>query len=299
MEQKLILLAAAKTDPGQVHSVNQDSTFAYVREPELGKTRGLFIVADGMGGHQAGEVASRLAVETISQELDFLLQQSDMDETTPSPVPDAGGSAEQGRLDLFAKRLQIAIDGANEAINDYGQSDPATAGNVGTTLTCVLVDDNQAIVANIGDSRTYLMRDQQLKQITQDHSYVAHLVREGQLAPEEVFVHPRRNVITRSLGFQPDVTADFWTMFLRPGDRLLLCSDGLWEMVQDDAVMAGYIASATHPAQSAEALVAAANAKGGADNIGVVVVHVEDSEPAGSLADQPTVRLTRPEQGAA
>jgi protein phosphatase len=295
MEQKLRLLAAAKTDPGQVHSVNQDSAFAYVREPTLGKTRGLFIVADGMGGHQAGEVASRLAVETISKELDFLLQQSDLDETTPSPPPEAGESPSQGRLELFTKRLQIAIEGANEAISQYGQSDPVAAGNLGTTLTCVLVDDNQAIIANIGDSRTYLLRDQQFKQITEDHSYVAHLVREGQLAPEEIFVHPRRNVITRSLGYQPEVIADFWSMFLQPGDRLLLCSDGLWEMVQDEAVIANHIATARHPAQSVESLVAAANAGGGADNIGVVIVHVEDSVPADSLADQPTVRLSRPE----
>ncbi len=295
MEQKLRLLAAAKTDPGQVHSVNQDSAYAFVREPAMGKTRGLFIVADGMGGHQAGEVASRLAVETISQELDFLLQQSDMDETTPSYPPGSDKSSGQGRQELFTKRLQIAIDGANDAISQYGQSEPAAAGNMGTTLTCVLVDDDQAIIANIGDSRTYLLREQQLRQITEDHSYVAHLVREGQLAPEEVFVHPRRNVITRSLGYQPDVLADFWSVFLQPGDRLLLCSDGLWEMVQDEAVIADYVASARHPAQSVEALIAAANAGGGADNIGVVVVHVEDSEATATLADQPTVRLDRTE----
>lgn len=274
MGQKLRLIAAAGTDPGKVHPVDQDSAYAFVREPELGRARGLFIVADGMGGHQAGEIASRLAVETLYEELDFLLQQSDMEETAPSQPADTQGPPSRQQQELLATRLRIAVEQANSAITQYARNNPQEAGNMGTTLTCVLVDGDTAIIANIGDSRTYLLRDGNLGQITEDHSYVAQLVREGQIAPEEVFVHPRRNVITRSLGYHQEVAVDLWSESLRPADRLLLCSDGLWEMIQDEAVIADHLRAAETPEESVSALISAANSRGGADNIGVVVVHI-------------------------
>jgi len=184
MSGNFILRAAAGTDAGRKHNVNQDNAFAYVRDPELGKSRGLFIVADGMGGHKAGEIASQLAVETIHQELVWFLMQSDEEDTQPSyPAIGQEGTSETEQ-NLLEKRLLLAIQQANRRITQYAESNPIDAGNLGTTITCALIDENQAIIVNIGDSRTYLLRGGKLYQITEDHSYVGHLVREGQLAPE-------------------------------------------------------------------------------------------------------------------
>lgn len=268
------LYAAAGTDPGLVHQINQDSALAIVRDQESGKTAGLFVVADGMGGHQAGDVASRLAVDTIKEELAWLLERAETEDTQPSiPSPAAETVAESTTTQL-QQRLELAISRANREITAYAQENPVDAGNMGTTVTCVLVEENQAAIANVGDSRTYLLRDGQLRQITEDHSYVARLVKEGQLQPDEVFDHPRRNVITRSLGYKPDIEIDTWLEVLQPGDRLLLCSDGLWEMVQDPAFLQRELAQSADPAATVRTFIDAANANGGADNIGVVVVHV-------------------------
>lgn len=266
--------AAAGTDPGLVHQINQDSALAIVSHPASGKAAGLFIVADGMGGHQAGDVASRLAVETVKEELAWLLERTETEDTQPSvPTPVTETVVEHATTQL-QQRLELAISRANQEITTYAQKNPIDAGNMGTTITCVLVEDSQAAIANVGDSRTYLLRHGELRQITEDHSYVARLVQEGQLQPEEIFEHPRRNVITRSLGYRPEVEVDSWLEHLQPGDRLLLCSDGLWEMIQDPAFIKQELERSREPADTVREFIAAANAKGGADNIGVVVVHV-------------------------
>lgn len=239
---------------------------------------GLFIVADGMGGHQAGEVASDLAVQTIRQELAWFINSSDAEDTQPSaPTSNSGTTTVlDGPAEFpLQRRLRLAIEEANQSIADYSADNPDNAGNLGTTITCALIDDDVAIIANVGDSRTYLLREGQLKQLTEDHSYVAQLVKEGQLAPQDVFSHPRRNVITRSLGHKPDVEVDMWTQPLMAGDRFLLCSDGLWEMVQESEAIAEIVGSSDSPKNTVEQLILAANRAGGADNIGVVVIHVE------------------------
>lgn len=274
--QQLILQAAAGTDPGRVHQLNQDNVYAYVRPPEKGNARGLFIVADGMGGHQAGEVASHLAVDTLLQELNWFLQSDDAEDTQPRTSALGATVVADSTLLHLQQRLMLAIEQANENIAAYARTNIEKAGNLGTTLTCGLVQGDIAIIANIGDSRTYLLRDDKLQQLTEDHSYVAHLVREGQLAPEDVFTHPRRNVITRSLGHKKlDSEVDRWTHRLFPGDQLLLCSDGLWEMVQGEAAIRQLLKESTSPQMAVETLLAAANANGGADNIGVVVVWIQ------------------------
>lgn len=266
--------AAAGSDPGLVHEINQDSALAMVRNQESGKAVGLFVVADGMGGHQAGDVASHLAVETIREELAWLLERREMEDTQPSvPSPVAETVAEHSTTQL-QQRLELAISRANREITTYAQNHPVDAGNLGTTVTCVLAEDSQAAIANVGDSRTYLLRQGVLRQITEDHSYVARLVKEGQLQPDEIFEHPRRNVITRSLGYKPEVEVDSWLEHLQPGDRLLLCSDGLWEMIQDPTFLQQELERSTEPADTVKKFIDAANANGGADNIGVVVVHV-------------------------
>lgn len=266
--------AAAATDPGKMHQLNQDDTLIMSRSAEDGKAAGLYVVADGMGGHQAGEVASELAVNTMEQELGWLLRSPAAEDTQPSlPVIDAEFPRDPGRQ--AEEWVRRAIERANQVIYDYGDDNPVEAGNLGTTLTCALLLGNLAIVGNVGDSRTYLLRNSTLKQITQDHSYVAQLVREGQIEPEAVYTHPRRNVITRSLGHQPEVEIDSWVQEIEAGDRLLLCSDGLWEMVQNQETLSTYLRDSDDPEATVQALIAAANAQGGRDNIGVVVVHVE------------------------
>lgn len=272
----LHLRAAAGTHPGQVYQVNQDKVFAAIRPSGKSKTGGLFIVADGMGGHQAGEIASDLAVQTIRRELAWFLENNDGHDTQPS-IPATGETTiVDGEADLpLLRRLRIAIEQANQSIAGYSQNNPDEAGNLGTTITCALIEEDMAIIANVGDSRTYLLRENQLQQITEDHSYVAQLVREGQLAPDEVFSHPRRNVITRSLGNRPEVEVDVWARTLQDGDRLLLCSDGLWEMVQKPETISEILASSDNPKSTVEQFIIAANRAGGADNIGVIVVHVE------------------------
>jgi PPM family protein phosphatase len=278
MMTTLQLRAAAGTHPGQVYQLNQDKVFAAIRPSGSGKMGGLFVVADGMGGHQAGEIASDLAVQTIRQELAWFVSNNDAEDTQPSSPRQSTGNTTvmdtPAELPL-QRRLRVAIEQANQSIAGYSQDNPDNAGNMGTTITCALIDDDVAIIANVGDSRTYLLRDGELKQLTEDHSYVAQLVREGQLAPEEIFTHPRRNVITRSLGHKPDIEVDMWAQPLVAGDRLLLCSDGLWEMVQELATLADIVRGSDDPKRTVEQLIIAANRGGGVDNIGVVVVHVE------------------------
>lgn len=277
MTAKLTLTAAADSHPGRVHPLNQDNTLSYIRPNHLGRSRGLFIVADGMGGHKAGEIASRLAVETVYEELAWFLEQSDTEETQPAYFKNPGDEfpTPANNIDQLRKRLRIAIEHANRTIASYAQDNPIDAGNMGTTITCVLVENSQIIVANIGDSRTYLLRDGTLHQLTEDHSYVAHLVREGQISPKEIYTHPRRNVITRSLGYRPEVVVDLWVRDIQAGDQLLLCSDGLWEMIQENHLIVNHMVESDSPKKAVSRLIDSANAFGGADNIGVVIVRIQ------------------------
>jgi protein phosphatase len=265
------LSAAAGSDPGQAYRLNQDCVLALLRPPEEASTAGLFVVADGMGGHQAGEVASQLAVESVREQLAWLLEPSG---SQPSAAAEALPEPEDDPATQLARQLESAVRGANRQIFSYARENPAQAGNLGTTLTGLLVADGRAAIANVGDSRTYIWRDGELFQITDDHSYIGHLVREGQLEPEALYTHPRRNVITRSLGNSEHVVVDTWILEVEPGDRFLLCSDGLWEMVQGNDALADLVADAPTPANTVAALIEAANAAGGRDNIGAVVVFV-------------------------
>jgi protein phosphatase len=235
--------AAALTDTGRRRLDNED---AFVLEPPL------FAVADGMGGAQAGEVASRLAVSTIEE----------------------GGSGlreEDGLVELL--RL------ANTRIYERSVSDPGVTG-MGTTATIVVVDEGAGTITlgHVGDSRAYRVRDGALAQLTDDHSLVAELVRSGRLTEEEALIHPARSVITRVLGTDPVVDVDTLRDSLQPGDLVLLCSDGLTAMLRDEAILE-LVLAAPGPAEATEALVAAANAAGGDDNITVVLFEVLDGEP--------------------
>lgn len=234
---------AAVTDPGRVRRRNED---AFVCEPPL------FAVADGMGGAQAGEVASRLAAAAFREY--------------------------RGADALSAEaRLRAIIEEANRRIYARASSDPHASG-MGTTVTAALVTGSEVAVGHVGDSRCYLLRGGALAQLTEDHSFVADLVRSGRLTPEEAEIHPQRSVITRALGTDPAVAVDTFTVEARPGDVFLLCSDGLTSMVDEEAVLQAIREQPTLEA-AARALIDAANRAGGEDNITVVLFALEESGP--------------------
>ena len=236
------------THQGQLRAQNEDHHHA---------GEGLFVVADGMGGHLAGEVASEMAVERMRTNLS------------------ADGTSHLD--DVIA-----AIAEANSEIYD-GSTHNADQAGMGTTVTAVAVVDDPHdgevfAVANVGDSRGYVLRHERLRQITIDHSFVQELVAEGAITRDEARHHPRRNIVTRALGIEPNVRIDSWTMPIFRGDRLVLCSDGLVDEVPDDEILELARSHADDPTAAAQALVDAANEAGGRDNITVVVVDVLDGD---------------------
>jgi serine/threonine protein phosphatase PrpC len=240
----------AVTDPGKRRRRNED---AYVVQPPL------FAVADGMGGAQAGEIASRIAA---------------------SALRDSG--RETGEEAVVA-----LIQEANRRVYEAAASDDARAG-MGTTMTAALVEDGSVRIGHVGDSRAYRVRDGGLEQLTEDHSLVAELVRSGRLSPEEADVHPQRSVITRVLGTDPEVDVDTFEVETRPGDVFMICSDGLTSMVDDDAILAVLERRGKRLDQAARALVDAANRGGGEDNITVILFEIGEGEPD-DTASFPTV----------
>jgi len=251
----------AATDAGRVRTSNEDHLWADGQ---------LFAVADGMGGHQAGEVASALAVARLSRAL-----------SRPEPTPDA---------------LVAAIEDANREIFAASTTDPDQQG-MGTTITALALitpGDSESgsylVLGNVGDSRTYRIRHGVLEQVTVDHSYVQELVAGGHISPAEARTHPRRNIVTRALGIEPEIEVDSWRVQPYRGDRYILCSDGLVDEVPDDDILEIAIAHGD-PTEAAQALVDTANANGGHDNISVVVVDVIDGDeppPIGTTTDTAT-----------
>jgi cell division protein FtsW (lipid II flippase)/serine/threonine protein phosphatase PrpC len=238
-----------KSDTGRQRRANEDSFF--VRAP-------LFVVADGMGGAQAGEVASRLAAETFS-----------------AGLPDDGTSEQ---------RLEARVREANTRIHEVSQEDRALNG-MGTTLTAAYLDGDELTLAHVGDSRAYLLRDGELSRLTRDHTLVEELVRRGELTAQEAAEHPQRSIITRALGPEPDIDIDLHTHRVHAGDVLLLCSDGLTGMIGEDEVQ-GLVAGATSLRDAGRALVDAANEAGGRDNITVVLFRLEEVGAGTANADR-------------
>jgi protein phosphatase len=295
----LKLTAADKTDVGKQREQNEDSVYQRVASSEDGD-QGLFIVADGMGGYQAGEVASRLTVTTISNILDSIFQplseqptvKLDQASLLPSSSAttasdktikpaDASPTAGQKTRKLSETQLAIAtedqlrtaVQEANKAILSYGDRKTSARG-LGSTVTAALIQNDQAYIANVGDSRTYLLRDNQLQKLTEDHSLVAKLVESKQITDEEVYTHPQRNLIYRSLGAgHRNIEIDIFHQVLRPGDKLLLCSDGLWEMVHHQDLQ-DLLNEQSNPQAICDKLITLANENGGEDNITAIVVNV-------------------------
>jgi PPM family protein phosphatase len=253
----------AGTDTGRQRRANEDSLLA--RSP-------LFVVADGMGGAQAGEVASRIAVESFRHGLDDASQ------------PEAA--------------LATLALAANSRIHELSHSNAEHAG-MGTTLTAVYVGDREVAIAHVGDSRAYCLRDGELLRLTDDHSLVDELLRQGRLTPEEAVEHPQRSVITRALGPEGTVEVDTRSFRARPGDVYLLCSDGLTTMLSEEEI-ADALRSHPRLRDAGEALIAAANEAGGRDNITVVLLRLEEvgagsPEPLdGGEPDEPATMLGVP-----
>jgi len=240
---------AERTDTGRQRKGNEDAYFA--RSP-------LFAVADGMGGAQAGEVASHAAIEAIEHGL-----------------PDGPGSAEE--------RLAGLVLEANERIIEMARADRERAG-MGTTMTAAYVTEGDVAVAHVGDSRMYRLRDGELRMLTEDHTLVAELERQGKITQEEAGRHPQRSIITRALGAEHDIEVDHHTWPARDGDVYLICSDGL--MMFPEAEIGEIVTSAPDLRTAARALIDAANAGGGRDNITVVLFRIE--EVGGPALDQDT-----------
>jgi protein phosphatase len=239
----LRLRTGAFSDRGQVREINED---AHLVDERLA----LFAVADGMGGHRAGEVASLTAIEALR------------------------ASIANGRP------INEAIRDANDAVFEKGEGDDALAG-MGTTLTAaIVVAGDRLLIGHVGDSRAYRLHDGSLERITDDHSLVEELMREGRLTPEQAESHPQRAIITRAIGHEPDVEVDVYTIDVAVGDRIILCSDGLTTMLRDRDVER-IARLELDPQRACEALVDAANAAGGEDNVTVVMLDVLDVDSGG------------------
>lgn len=246
------------TDVGRCREANEDE---FLVDEQLG----LYAVADGMGGHAAGEVASQLAIETLLESL-----------------RGSGWSRERADCDQARDRLANAVTLANEKI-----CQTVTARNewrgMGTTVVALLVCGERAVIGHVGDSRAYLLRGDDFRRLTSDHSWVAEQVRMGLLTDDDAHRHPMRNIVTRALGNRPDVAAEFTSEPCRPGDVFLLCSDGLNTMLTDDEIRQLLCEHAGDPEAACRRLVDAANTRGGEDNTTVIVLAIQ-ADKAGNVS---------------
>ena len=232
------------TDIGKRRKLNQD--YVYTSEMPVGHLANLFLVADGMGGHNAGDYASRYTIETIVDEI------SKSNDESPVFV------------------LEKAIKRANTLIRQKSEEETELNG-MGTTVVAATIDGNKLCVANVGDSRLYIINNREIRQITRDHSLVEEMVRMGGLKREMARNHPDKNIITRAIGALDDVDVDFFEVRLNKGDTILMCSDGLSNMIEDEEIRM-IMQGQRDIVEKAESLVKAANNNGGKDNIAVVLV---------------------------
>jgi len=244
----MILRAAASTDVGLRRRINEDR---FALSPELG----LYLVADGMGGHTAGQVASELAAEASIQAIGAL----------------DGASAS------LAEKLRYTVASANRAIFNTAREKPELAG-MGTTLVCLLADEGRCALGHVGDSRAYLVREGRIRQLTDDHSIVGELLRRNQISEDAAREHPHRHVLTRALGVRRSVEADLLELTPAEGDVFVLCSDGLTNHVEDHEI-AKVVAEESDLQEVCERMVDLANGRGGEDNTTILLARCEDMEP--------------------
>jgi serine/threonine protein phosphatase PrpC len=248
----------AVSDVGRKRKGNEDSLFV---NPE----QHLFVVADGMGGHAAGEVASKVAVDSINEFV--CLTGGDEEITWPFGLDE--------NISYDGNRLKTAIRYANRKVLEATKEKSEYEG-MATTVAAVLVDGDSGNIGHVGDSRVYLVRDGQIKQLTSDHSWVNEQIQSGVISPDQARTHPLRNVVTRALGGKPDLQVDMQQHKAKAGDILLLCSDGLTTMIADDEIAKLVHDAAGDVDKAAQALVNSANAKGGEDNITVLLIRFDE-----------------------
>lgn len=247
-----------QTDVGKKREKNEDSLLA-------NGSIGLFMVADGMGGHLGGEYASRLAVKTVAETMQKLIE--DPEATLVADLGfDRSHQADRGEYLRYSLRL------ASRNIFEEAQKNPHLRG-MGTTSVILHLQEHKGYLANVGDSRGYLVRPDGISQLTTDHSLVAEQLKAGFITPDEIRHHKFKNIITRSVGFQADVDVDILMRDLEVGDRFLLCSDGLTNLVEDSEIQK--IVSKNNPREACQKLIGLANKKGGDDNISVVIVSID------------------------
>ncbi len=309
------IIATSQTDPGMIRERNEDAKLVHtatINDDDLA----LLVVADGMGGYRAGDRASALAIQTMLTELEPLfgpsgshptikLKQATDSERSTVVLPETAESEHYGNF------LTRAVQRANEMIVAYGREHRDARG-LGSTVTAVLIARGRAYFANVGDSRTYLIRDGNIRAITRDHSLVARLVEDGQIEPDEIYTHPKRNLIYRSLGTAHEsIEVDLFEEDLQPNDVLLLCSDGLWEKVRNHELLATVLQFEDLD-EVGKQLIQIANKNGGEDNITIVLARCLKREPGdvgsvqgenagttaaptteNTLTDSPTVPIDR------
>lgn len=236
------------TDIGRKRKLNQD--YVYTSEMPVGNLPNLFLVADGMGGHNGGDYASKCAIETIVEYV------ADLEDTQTVTI------------------LEKSIKEANKVVRRRGEEDEALNG-MGTTIVAASIQDGELCVANVGDSRLYIVNRREIRQITRDHSYVEEMVRLGEIKREQARSHPDKNIITRAVGAMEDIDIDFFKVKLNRDDIVLMCSDGLTNMIEDEEIRM-ILEGQRDIVEKAESLVNAANNNGGKDNIAVVLIEVTD-----------------------
>ena len=239
------------TDIGNTREMNQD--YLYSSEESVGKLPNLFLVADGMGGHKAGEFASRYVVEHI--------------------VRSIKGSKEEEAVEILSE----SIETANRKLKEYADAHQQMRG-MGTTIVAAVIQGRTLLVANVGDSRLYVVGDE-ITQVTQDHSLVQEMVRLGQMDPQSAKNHPDKNIITRAVGVSEKVKIDIFERQLRAGEYIILCSDGLTNMVEDSVILQ-ILHGAGSLSDKAERLIELANKNGGKDNITVIIIEPNSDEVA-------------------
>jgi serine/threonine protein phosphatase PrpC len=263
------LLVASNSDAGDVRrsEPNEDSTLVLLLQrvhESISSPSGVFIVADGLGGHDNGQVASRMTINIIAERLLRELL------TVPLTAEKNGEPAKTFDEDALVALFHDTVEEANTALCQKNQLDKT---DMGSTITGFMLVGEHAYVLNVGDSRTYMLRGKQLYQLTTDHSLVGQLVAGGLIEPDDVYTHPQRSQIFRSLGDKPNVQIDIFKQQLHPGDILLSCSDGLWEMVRNPQIE-NILDNALDPETACAQFIEAANANGGEDNVSAVVVFV-------------------------
>lgn len=255
------ITAYGLSNVGRVRSTNEDAMGVF---PDLK----FFVVADGMGGHAAGEVASRMAVDSMREFIHLTVQPAEV--TWPADL--------EANLALPIKRLVSAGKIANDKICQASRANPKQSG-MGTTMVALLFEQDTAYVAHVGDSRAYLIRNGRIEQITQDHSLVNDYISQGLLKPDEAEQHPLKHVITRALGSNPKIDVDAKTVPLKVGDSVLLCSDGLSNLLTPDEIRSRALEASTDIRSACRQLIELANKKGGEDNITAILISSRENRP--------------------